>query len=206
MSTDAVRFPLYYLPPGMKRPVHIVHQGGGGVGASIGPDGASDDERGGTIYGSAWDDRTMPMWKRTQAGWWVAMGDATPMQLARLVPMEGDLVPGSKPGHSWLVPRLLRWRDGYGLVSAVPAEFRDYQWQPPPHLEPLMVKLKCMFYWQKDSEVPEVPDDEAVDLAVQILALNYHITIHELTVEGWLSDVLVLAVLRTAAGLDYAGA
>lgn len=202
---DAIRFPLYYLPKGMPRPAHLVHQGGIAVSASTGPTDATEAERGGTIFGAAWDDRTLPLWRKTQAGWWVAMGSATPMQFSRMVPVEGAIIPGKDPDHRWLVPSLLRWRDGFGLVSAVPAEFRDYQWQAPAHLEPLLVKLKCLFYWQAEGDVPEVPDDEALRLAVDILALNYHISLDELTVSGWLTDRLVLEVMRTAVGLDYAG-
>lgn len=203
--SDAPRFPLYYLPPGLARPGHIVHQGGIRVVEDIGPMDAAPGERGGTIIGGAWDDRTLPLWKKTQAGWWVAMGGATPVQVARLVPIDGALVPGKDPSQSWLVPRLLRWRDGHGLVSAVPNEFRDYQWQAPAHLEPLMLKLRCMFYWQAEGEVPEVPDAEAVQLAADLLGLNYHITLDELTVAGWITDRLVLDILSTAVGLDYAG-
>jgi hypothetical protein len=51
----------------------------------------------------------------------------------------------------------------------------------------------------------EADDAAAVQLAVELLALNYHVTLHELTVAGWITDRLVLEVLRTAVGLDYAG-
>lgn len=205
MIEDVPRFPLYYVPPGKQRPAHIVHQGGIRVVDGVGPEDAGPDERGGTVFGSAWDPRALPLWRKTQDGWWLAMGTATPVQLARLAPLDGAIVPAHQPGQSWLVPRLLHWRDGHGLVSAVPNEYRDYQWQPPLHLEPLMLRLRSVFYWERGGEVPEVPDAETVQLAVDILALNYHVSLHELTLAGWITDRLVLDVLRTAVGLDYAG-
>lgn len=202
MNADAVRWPLYYVPPGMQRPAHILHKGGIGVGPNIGPVDATPQERGGTIFGAGWDDRTLPFWKKTTEGWWLALGPALPMHLLRLSPMGGSLVRGAKPEHAWLVPRLLRWQDDVGLVSAVPTEFRDYAWQPPAHLEPLMIKLRCMFFWTPEGEVPAVPDTEAIDLAIAMLQQNYHISIHEMTADGWMTDVLAIMMLRNGAGMD----
>jgi hypothetical protein len=202
--TDGLLFPLYYLPPDVPRPGHVVHQGVISVLRHVGPEDAAEHERGGVILGGPWDDRAAGLWRRTQAGWWVAMGGAAPEHLARLAPMDGPIVNGHLAGHRWMVPRLMRWRDGHGLVSAVPNEFRDYAWQAPAALEPLMLRLRTLFYWQRGGEIPEVPDGETVDIAVDLLALNYHVSIHELTIAGWLSDRFVLDILRAAVGLDDA--
>ncbi len=201
MIDQTPRFPLYYCPPGVARPEHILHRGGIGVMAGIGPEDATPEERGGTVYGAAWDPRTLPLWRKSTAGWWVAMGTATPLHFARLAPIDGALVPAHEEGQSWLVPRLLRWRDGHGLVCAVPHEFRDYQWQAPAYLEPLMLRLRSVFLWTPDGEVPLVPDPEVVQIAVDVLALNYHVSLHELTLAGWLTDRLVLDVLHSAVDL-----
>lgn len=194
------RFPLYYLPPGMPRPAHLVHLGGIQVAPTVGPQDASPADRGGTIYGGTWTPASLPLWRKSRAGWWMALGDAAPHHLARLYPIDGRLVPGNAPGHLWLVPRLLAFRDDYGLVGAVPQEFRDYEWKAPARLAPLMDRLRALLSWTPDGEAPPVPDADTTQLAVDLLAINYHLTLDELTLAGWLTDALVLAVLAAASG------
>lgn len=193
------RFPLYYLPPGMARPAHLVHAGGITVAQRVGPMDAHEAERGGAIFGGPWDDQTLPLWKKTKAGWWIAVGGAEPHHLARLEPLPGRLVQG-QAGHLWLVPRLLRVVPDFGLEAAVPKEFRDYGWHAPAHLVPLMERLRDLFLWTPEAGTT-TPDDATVQLVADILALNYHVSLHELAVTGWLTQDLVLQVLSAAAGL-----
>ena len=197
------RFPLYYLPPDTPRPIHLVHLGGIRVADGIGPLDAHECERGGTIYGGPWDDQTLPLWKKTKAGWWMALGAAEPHHLARLDPLHGRLVPG-KAAHLWLVPRLLQVVPDFGLEVAVAKEYRDYGWHPPASLRPLLQRLRDLFTWTPEAAEPGVPDDETVQLVADILALNYHLSVHELAVTGWLDQALVLNVLNAAAGITDA--
>ena len=194
------QFPLYYLPPGMPRPTHLVHAGGISLVENVGPADALPHEVGGTIYGGPWAPESLPYWKKTKAGWWVAWGDAKPHHLARLYPIDGPLIQGTGD-HHWMVPKLLQFRPGFGLQSAVPAEFRDYEWRPPVHIEPLIQRLRRFALWTPDGDLPPTPDDQTLQLAIDILALNYHLSIHELSVTGWLTDDLVGRILSAAIGL-----
>ncbi len=204
----AIRFPVYYNTTGIPND-HWVHRGGAGLAAGIGPADATDAERGGYLFGAqAWVPALAPLLKKTRASWWVALGDAAPHHLARIAPIPGPIVPGARDGHSWMVPRLLRWQPGHGFVAAIPLEFRDYTWQVPVHLEGIIERLRhfllgALRISNQIATVDDiVPDAETTRIAIDLLKINYHISEHELSVGGWLTDALAGAILLAASGAE----
>lgn len=197
---DDLRWPVYYLPPGMPRPDHVVHLGGSNLRADIGPADATPHERGGTLWGGAWDPRLGTLLKKTAAGWWVALGSAQPHHLARLEPVDGLDIDGVN-GHRWMVPTLLKARESFGWVSALPREFRDYQWRDPERFLGIQDRLRHLITWEARGQVPDVPDAETTQMAADILAVNYHISLHELSLGGWLDEALVIRILMAACAL-----
>jgi hypothetical protein len=197
-------YPSYYCPPGIERPKHCAFVAPARLVEGVGPDA----DGGGLYYGAApYDPLTKDQWFPTKqlddgtGGWWVYFLGDDPSFLARLRLMDGPVVVNGGGICSWIVPQLLRWHPASKLASAVPEVFRNYEWQPPEHLANLMVKLKAMLLFGMVEGMPIIEDKEAIALAVDILALNYHISLHELTLKGWLTEDLVSKVIEAAGGV-----
>jgi hypothetical protein len=199
--------PLAYLPQNLK-PLRLPHWpeiAPVQVRPAIGPEGCPDEDRGGYVLGCGravgWDEDRAGTYMRTRDGWYLSLAGCAPCDLMRLRVLDGDEVDGLLPGQVWLVPRLLQpYADG--LVCVAPLELRDYAWRPPLELEPLLWNLRAMI--GPDIGSP-LTDDQVTALAVDVLAVNYHISIHELTLgdgRPWLSQPLVVRILTVACGLE----
>jgi hypothetical protein len=195
----AANFPAYYLPPGMELPSHV------GWPRLLGPQrlkaSASPDGLEGLYWGPGWDDALRQSWTRTRAGWWILWtGGERPEHFARLSTMPGEAIPGTQPDHRWLVPQLLRWDPEALLACAVPEVLRDGAWLPPQHLIGILEQLRAMALCQVQP-MPAIKDQEAIDLAVSVLQLNYHISLIELEVAGWMTTRFLAQTIEAAAGV-----
>jgi hypothetical protein len=211
MELDTMNlFPLYYVPPGVVPPIHVkgYHHTIAKLRPGIAPDGvpeaiatiddpATGQRLSGAVIGGQIDEQTRSMFKPTQAGWYVAMGNVHPHTLARVRGIGGTTIPGIYPEHEWCVPTLLHLSsDKEGtrrLTSALPAIYKDYQWQTPSEFHDIIDRLGS--YLRAD-ETP--PIEDALALAADILAINYHLSIHEMTVAGWFNEAFILDVIRAA--------
>ncbi len=195
-------YPTYYLPAGITKPAHVPWLAPSQIDAAYSPDGTDGFYWGGAPY----DQRSKEYWRKTSDGWWLNIDGRDPGHLARLTLIQGPVIVGNNELHMWMVPQLLRWHPEAALVSAIPEVLRvtkdgGYAWAPPEHLAPLMEKLRAMVLLGATDSVPIVSDDEARDLAISILALNYHVSIHELALAEWLSTELVRRVIDAASGV-----
>jgi hypothetical protein len=142
-------------------------------------------------------DEIRGLFKPTPAGWWIAMGNIRPHVLARARGIGGTTIAGIEPDHEWCVPTLLHLGPETNgrrtLTSAIPAIYRDYQWQTPAEFNEIIDRLGA---WLRSSGEPDI--EAAMDLAVDILAINYHISIHEISAGGWFNEDLILRIIRAA--------
>jgi hypothetical protein len=199
--------PLAYLPPGPDhlRLPHWPEIAPIQVRQAIGPDGCPEDARGGYVIGCGrvvgWDEDRAATYQQTRDGWWLSLAGCQPGDLMRLRVMDGEEIPGLHPGHTWVVPRLLQ-PCADGLVCVAPMELRDYTWQPPLALVPLLFALRSVITPDVGSPLT---DDEVTALAVDVLAVNYHVSMHELTLgdgRPWLDQRMVLRIITAATGLE----
>jgi hypothetical protein len=175
----------------------------------VAPDGVPEDvatatdpndpnrKIGGTLIGGDLTDEIRGLFKPTPAGWWIAMGNIRPDTLSRARGIGGRIIQGVDSSHEWCVPTLLHLgpeKDGRRtLTSAIPAIYRDYQWQTPKEFNEIIDRLGA---WLRSSGEPDRED--AMALAVDILAVNYHISIHEISAAGWFSEDLILRIISAA--------
>lgn len=193
--------PRWYIPPGIPMPTHLPPLPRLHVLPEHGPGGCDDGERGGVVVSAdGWVPARAGCFRKTRAGWWVDLGGTAPQGLARLSVTAGTAIPMG--GGHLLVPHLLRVDPDAGLVYAGTTEFRDYAWQPPQAIAELLWKIKAVVQWQ-DGHDP-LDDDAVTSLAVAVLAVNYHLSIHELAITGWLTSDLVTRILVIASGLEQA--
>ena len=195
----AAAFPAYYLPPGVELPSHVGWRGILGqqrVKAASSPDGQE-----GMYWGPDYQESLKDAWTRTRAGWYILWtGAERPEHFARLITMPGEAIHGTQPDHRWLVPQLLRWDPEALLACAVPEILKNGSWSPPGHLVGLMEQLRAMTLAQV-KPMPIVQDQEAIDLAVSILQLNYHVSLIELEVAEWFTTRFLIAIIEAAAGV-----
>lgn len=199
--------PLAYLPPQMT-PVRLEHWpeiAPVQVRPPIGPEGCAEDVRGGYVIGCGravgWDEDRAGTYLRTRDGWWLSLAGCSPADLMRLRVIDGQEIDGLYPGHHWLVPHLLHPCSD-GLVCVAPLELRDYAWRPPQELESLLFTLRAVI--TPDIGSP-LTDDQVTAVAVDILAVNYHISLNEMTLgdgRPWLDQVMVVRIISAACGLE----
>lgn len=192
-------FPPYYLPPHTPMPKHC-----GWVGLIgprqlqpqiKGPDGKSGCYLGLGEFVADSD------WRETDAGYWVDFTGITPANFQRLRTVDGFVIDGRDSAHKWLVPQLLRWNPHTRLVCAVDEVLTPRGWEAPRHFRPLMEGLRAMCLGPVDG-LPVVQDEEAVQLAIDILALNYHITRAEVTAAEWVTTTFVQRIIEAASGVS----
>jgi hypothetical protein len=175
----------------------------------VAPDGVPEDvatatdpndpnrKIGGTLIGGDLTDEIRGMFKPTPAGWWIAMGHIRPDVLSRARGIGGRIVPGVDSSHEWCVPTLLHLgpdKNGVPcLTSAIPAVYRDYQWQTPSEFHEIIDRLAT---WLRPGS--ETVLDDSMELAIAILSINYHISIHEISAAGWFSEDLILRIISAA--------
>ena len=150
-------------------------------------------------YGPNYDDATKDAWEQTSAGWWILWDGARPEHFARLRTMKGMGVEGAQDGHRWLIPQLLQWDPESILVCAVDEIYRQGTWEPPVHLVPILEGLRAIAM-AKVQPIRTVTDPEALELGMAVIALNYHISIVEMDLGGWMSSGFLTRTLCAAAG------
>lgn len=150
-------------------------------------------------WGPNYDPSTLNRWTKTSAGWWILMDAVRPEHFARMRTMAGLGVDGATEGQKWLIPQLLRWDPTSILVCAADEIYKDGSWQPPAHLQGILETLRAMAL-AEIQPTRAVSDPEALALGVEILALNYHISLVELDLAGWMTSGFLSRILRTAMG------
>ncbi len=170
--------PHYYCPTGTEAPQHIRQASPIRIMSGFGPDAA---KVGGTHYGGT-PDWSLP-WVDSGDGWWYAVAGVHPSTMLRI-----DAIKGLAVGE-WIVPTLMR-ADGTAALGYWSAHGFIV---PQPYaavIERLRIVIDDTTY-----------RDQHAELAVDILALNYHISIHELGEFRTLTIESVPAILRSACGV-----
>lgn len=197
-------YPEYYTPPGVAKPAHCPWLAPSGIVSEAAvhtPDGQI-----GLYWGISYDPKTRGLWQKSADGWYVLLHGRSPNDCARLQLIEGYPITGTKPDQVWIVPQLLRWHPEARLMSAVPSVLQAsasgaYDWLPPAHLRPLMERLRAASLWNQVPDLPTITDAEFAQLAIDVLAVNYHISQHELALAGWIDTRMVVEIVQAAAGI-----
>lgn len=192
--------PRWFIPDGVTRPSHLP---AGGIGVRSGPDGLSGLCVGGP-YKPGEDG-----WIRLHPGHWMHLVGCQPQQFLRMTPVDGATITGLET-HQWLVPLLLRPVAG-GLRCAMPQVLTEQGFAPPAAYATLMQALRDLMvpalaeiraaHQEEREAVLGFAESEAVQLAIDLLAINYHLSRSELVHLGWVTDVFVTRILMAASGL-----
>jgi hypothetical protein len=144
-----------------------------------GPDGEQ-----GNIYGFAYEDGQR--WhKASDAGWWCCVDGVVPTSTIRT-----DRLPGSVLVGPFLIPVLLAL-DGSCCVGYVAADgFRI-----PQKYQAVVAKLQELLHYQG-----KLTEAHAA-LAVELIGINHHLTIHEIEAGEWLPVALVWQIIEAASGI-----
>lgn len=156
---------------------------------------------------------------RYYIGWWLEEGVPTPENLLRPNAMGGDLVELAD-GNLWLVPKLRVYETSIGFTCALPTKVAlndDGEWQqgsvlaPYKRLDSIADRLLEGMLAAEDSRLsdeerpPRLTRVESLDLACEILAVNYRVSRLELS-EACLGvlalDHSLRAILKAAS--DFA--
>lgn len=172
--------PVYYCPPGVPRPEHIraiapvntVDYGGG-------PDGL-----GGMTYGGAAS--TELTWEK--AGAWYFAQRCAPVDLPRAT-MRTNAIDGSVIA-GWLVPAILG-AEGVSIVGY----FGPDGFVIPERYRGIVEELRALVDYRG------VITDQMADLATRIIALNHHVSAHEIGATQTLTRPVVAAVIFAACGI-----
>jgi hypothetical protein len=164
--------PSYYCPAGVARPAHIKQRA---PARQIGPDEAE-----GMIYGRPYD--PSEVWTKTDAGWWVCLDGVEPRDMMRV-----NAMPGITVGQ-WVVPHLMR----LDLTPAI-GHFGPSGLVVPRNIAPIIERLRAV------SCTGRVEFAHA-QLAADILALNYHVSLHEIGLSEWMPMHRVWEFIDAATG------
>jgi hypothetical protein len=183
-------FPLYYFPnKDTPPPAHLRRAR---PVLKLAPDASPNGcpETGGIFVGCAPTPALLaaPIWKKSRFGWWCALGDATPETFHRTEAIPGNLITGITKAHQWHIPALLTYEPGRGYCSALEPVYLDGAWRIPARFADLIDRLVNTF--QSVLGDVEPSNDEKLALAVEILTVNYHVTIAELEHFEWLTPDL----------------
>jgi hypothetical protein len=202
MNATTINFPIYWTPGGMPRPEHIKHFGGIELADGIGPNDATDEEKQGShLYGiDGWTNLTLPYWRKTRSGYWLAFGDSTPASLSRTELYDGDFIRGCLESHMWLVPKLLKYRENFGFVSVCEHYLTPEGFLPPKNLRDIIARLRECIDNIPISEdlIPLFPCEKNINLAIDILKLNYHVSREDMEIAEWITDKILMNVLLSA--------
>lgn len=172
--------PIYYCPTGVQRPAHIRDTAPVNTSESGSPDGGS-----GLCYGGRYEAGD---WQQTSAGWWYCLR-CPPDQLGRYT-LRTDAIPGF-PVAGWIVPRILD-RNCCAAVGYYGAN----GWQIPEHLTNVVERMRSILDYTGSVQ------DWHAGLAFDLLAINHHISMHEVERVRLLDRSTIIAVLFAAADLD----
>jgi hypothetical protein len=192
--------PRWFIPDGVPRPAHLPP---GGISTRTGPSATPGLCVGGPLRADE------EGWIPTSPGYFLHLTGSQPQQFLRMAPAEGVAIAGIAD-HFWLVPRLLR-PAAQGLVCALPQVLTEFGFTPPVAFAGLMQRLRDLVLpalaeiqvSEREARSPSLGFDEAaaVQLAIDILAVNYHVSRVELIHLGWMTDLLTTRILLAAAGL-----
>lgn len=169
--------PWYYCPDGIAPPPHIRRVSPIRIRQGFGPDAA---KVGGIHYGGT-PDWSLP-WIDSGDGWFYAVAGMHPTAMLRTEAIKGLAV------GDWIVPTLMR-HDGTALVGY----WSTRGFTVPEPFAGVIDRLRII----RDDTTYR---DQHAELAVDILALNYHVSIHELGEMRALTIKTVPAILRAACG------
>ncbi len=196
-------YPIYYCPPNVARPAHCPFTAGMRMRATASPDGQE-----GMLYAP---DSNFPKgleWQKSDAGWYVMLGQQRPQDLIRLDTspriVEWYELIGAQPNHAWRVPIFLRPMDPTDeqptYVSALDRVWHAGGWAAPEDLLSVQRKLLSVALGVALHDDPEQRNLQMVSLAVEILSHGHHVSAFEIQQRGWLSEQLVADVVLVAMG------
>lgn len=212
------RGPEVYVPPGVSAPAWMPRSRPGcepTAARSRWPEDLGceliEAEPGGMFYPLGRQTLT-PGWTRSAAGWWIRLGELKPQALARVERhprvVSWAVIEGVVPEHQWAVPVLVRWREqegGQGLwVAALDRIWGGGdRWSMGSEIEYQVQLLLGLVHDEgrldiEDGDVVE----ELVELAVALLQHGQHVDADLLILAGWLSELMVVRVLRAAIGWE----
>jgi len=180
----------WWIPEGHQRPDHLPP--GGIEVLRGGPTGA------GTVVGGPWLGADEAGWLPTSGGWWTHPGHGDPASALRLAVYEAAEI-SDEDGRRWLVPILLAPAAG-GWISTLPRRWSDQGWIEQPALAPLLHRLRQALPSSGERQ-SAANEDALAHLAMDLLALHYHLAAPDWAALGWLSERLAARVILAAAGL-----
>lgn len=202
-------YPLFYTPAGQPKPACCPHQAplaclpGKGPDVTFAPDGTALGG-GGLCWGGPLPPAGMVTWTRSPAGWWVSLDGIVPQALRRVTVhprvMKWVSIAGSAPGHRWRVPVLLTTDEDGDPLLAVDRVLTPDGWRESDDLAPLLEPLLAVHGGRRLHEDPDQRNAACVALALDLLALGQWIDRDLATITGWITESLVIDILRAAIG------
>lgn len=204
-------YPIFYTPKGTQRPACCPHLAPSAVLPGKGPDARFDAhgdpaDQGGLSWGGSVADVPAAGWICTPAGWWINLADLGPEHLKRSTPHRAVLrwrtVAGVLPGHAWRVPVLISpslVADAISWDSALDQLYGRTGWTDPSELAPLIDALRALtLNAVRPGPDPRLANQALADLAVDLLAIGYHLDRDLIAGAGWLSVTVMAAILVAA--------
>lgn len=200
---DLTCLPQWYVSPGTDKPAHLP-----AVIPAIGlqPGAAGPDGLAGVVFGaSAYDPATCDDYRPMPGGWWVRRPSfLLPQHLVRISPprevCRWTVVQGDDQ-HVWRVPVILAnvATDGEALyVSALDRVWRGYTWDVSRECQYLASRLLAVAHGVSLGDDIEARNREMVHLACDLLAIGHHVHADELADWGWLTEMLIIKIVRAA--------
>lgn len=188
--------PQFYIPDGMERPEHVPEAWGAIRMAAGTHVDAQEKTSPGLLVGGAYDPKYASEWRKTSAGYWINFADTSPRFLARTAIVPGVAIPGHDPEVStWTVPQLLKITDE-GWTSTLDPVYRDGKFQIPEAYQSISDRVHDAIMNAATVGIEDAAD--YVGLAVDILSLNYLVTLPDLEAAGWLTATMVPDILFVA--------
>ena len=100
----------------------------------------------------------------------------------------------------WLVPKLLKYRENFGFVSVCEHYLTPEGFLPPKNLRDIIARLRECIDSTPISEdlIPLFPCEKNINLAIDILKLNYHVSREDMEIAEWITDKILMNVLLSA--------
>jgi hypothetical protein len=190
-------YPLIYTPDGIAKPSCCPHLAPVACLPGRGPDGGE-----GLCWGGSLPLPGSVRWTKTPAGWWVALDGITPQALRRVSTHPRILrwlsIPGTSPDHRWRVPVLVTSDEDGDPILAVDRILTADRWKESDDLAPLVSALLAVHAGRPLHESPDERNAACVALALDLLALGQWVDRDLAVAAGWVSESLVVEILRAA--------
>lgn len=203
-------YPLYYCPQGVARPLCCPHVGAVGALPGKGPDTVRTPEGqaiggDGLCWGGPLPAPGTAVWTKAPAGWYVLLDGMTPQALRRSIThprvLRWRTVRGISPDHRWRVPVLLTRDEEGDPLLAIDRVLTPDGWQAGDDLTPLLEPLQAVAAGRRLHEDPTERNEACIALAIDLLAIGQWLDRDLAAVTGWISEAVVIRVLRAA--LDH---